>query len=372
MSELQPEELGDQVFDETEPPLILDIRHEDEYADWHIPTSKNIDIYDELKDDPAAAKDALTNLPGDQPIVTVCAVGKRSQRATDLLQETDRDAATLVDGMAGWSRLHREAPLDIDIDGTLIQVARPGKGCLSYILISNGDAAVFDPSQYLDEYEARIDKFDATLVGVFDTHAHADHISGGPQLAERHDVPYYLHPADAQDRDITPVTDGQTITIGTVPITVHHTPGHSPGGVTYDVDTGALLTGDTLFHESVGRVELGITAGITDNDTEIEDNAATLYESLQHLLAQDESAVVLPAHDPGVPVPPVVTRLGDVIDLNPDLGRDRDAFITDLAGDLPEHPPNFQRVKRINIGEESLPADERASLEVGPNNCAVE
>ena len=65
-------------------------------------------------------------------------------------------------------------------------------------------------------------------------------------------------------------------------------------------------------------------------------------------------------------------RLSDVIEQNPDLRRDRSAFIEALSSDIPEHPPNFQRVKRVNVGSEDAPEEELAELELGPNRCAAE
>jgi glyoxylase-like metal-dependent hydrolase (beta-lactamase superfamily II) len=370
MQEISPEELSEQLQDGHGDPLVLDIRHEEDFEEWHIPGSVNVDVYDKLTEDPEQAKGPLSELPDDGQIVTICAAGIVSETATDVLQELDYDAATLTDGMNGWSRVHRHAEVPAELDGTLIQVARPGKGCLSHVLISDGEAAIFDPSHYLDEYDAILDEYDADLVGVFDTHAHADHVSGAAELADRHGVPYYLHPKDALAIDATPVEDGQTVTVGSLGIEVIHTPGHSEGSVSFDIDGAALVTGDTLFHESVGRVELGVEAGIEDSD--IEENAATLYESLQRLLDRPDDAVVLPAHDPGSPEPPVTATLAEVRDRNEDLGRDREAFVDELASDVPDHPPNFERVKRTNVGQESVPTDELAELELGPNNCAAE
>jgi len=368
--EIRPDELSERLRAETEGPLVVDIRNEDEYEDWHIPGSENVPVYDDLKSGTDDVADKLAAVPEDREIVTVCAAGVLSQEATTLLREMGYDAKTLVDGMNGWSRVHEYSAVDAAIQGTLVQVARPGKGCLSYVLVSDGRAAVFDPSQYTEEYETLLNEHDAELVGVFDTHAHADHVSGGRLLADRHDVPYHLHPADAENVDATPVADDETVAVGSVAVTVRHTPGHSPGGVTYDIDGTVLLTGDTLFHESVGRVELGVEAGI--EDTDVEANAETLYESLQSLTARDGDPLVLPAHDPGSPHPPVAARLSDVVEHNGDLQRDREPFVERLANDVPDHPPNFERVKAVNSGLETVDEDEATDLEIGPNRCAAE
>ncbi|ELZ24486.1 beta-lactamase [Haloterrigena salina JCM 13891] len=369
MTEISPTELGDRLRDD-EDVLVLDIRHRDDYEEWHVPDSVNVDVYDDLTADTEAAKETLAALPEDREIVTVCAAGVISQTATDVLRELGYDAETLADGMNGWSRVHRSDPVPTDLDGTLVQVARPGKGCLSHVLISDGEAAVFDPSHYLEEYEGIIDDHDADLVGVFDTHAHADHVSGGADLAERHGVPYHLHPNDALEIDANPIEDGDAIEIGSVDVEVIHTPGHSEGSVSFDLEGEALLTGDTLFHESVGRVELGVEAGLEGSD--VEGNAATLYESLQRLLDRPDDAVILPAHDPGSPEPPVTATLAEVREQNEDLGRDRDEFVETLASDIPDHPPNFERVKRTNVGREDVPDEELSELELGPNRCAAE
>lgn len=369
MAEISPAELSEQL-ESDDAPYVLDIRPAEAFEEWHVPGSENIDVYEELKNDPAKADEALDAVPADEEIVTVCAAGVLSAEATDRLNQLGYDAKTLVDGMAGWSRVHRSAPVDLDITGTLVQVVRPGKGCLSHVLIADEEAAVVDPSQYAEEYEAILSDYGAELVAVFDTHAHADHVSGGQKLARRNDAVYHIHPEDAEDLPAEPIEHGQSVEIGTVEIQVLHTPGHSPGAVTYAIEDEALLTGDTLFHESVGRVELGLKAGI--EETDVADNAATLFESLERLVSYAENPLVLPAHHPGSPEAPVTATLSEVRDRNTDLGRSRDAFVAALSSDVPKHPPNFQRVKRVNVGSEDVPAEELAELELGPNRCAAE
>lgn len=351
-------------------PLVLDIRDREEFEDWHVPNSTNLEIYDELRDDPEAAKEALRTLPNGKEVVTVCGAGIVSQTATELLEELGYEAKTLEEGMIGWSRVHRWAPVPVDIPGTLVQVARPGKGCLSYVLVSDGEAAVFDPSQFVEEYQAVLDDHDAELIGVYDTHAHADHLSGGQALAKRDDVPYHLHPDDALDVDASPIEDGETFQVGAVSVEVLSTPGHSPGGVTYDIQGEALLTGDTLFHASVGRVELGATVGLADAD--VARNAERLYESVHRLVGRDDETLILPAHDPGSPDPPVTATVAAVKRRNEDVGLGRSAFVDELASDVPELPPNVRRIKLANVGLEEVEDADRRSIELGPNRCAAE
>ena len=374
MAETQttPEELDERLGDDGL--TVLDVRHADSYEDWHVPGSKNVDVYDELKEDDEAAADYLAGLPEDKEVVTVCGVGKVAADAAELLREMGYEATTLSDGMVGWSRLHRKARTDAELDATVVQVARPGTGCLSHVIVSDGEAAVFDPSSYVDEYEGAVDAHGAALVGVFDSHAHADHVSGGRKLAGRAGVPYHLHPADDLGVDATPVEDGDVFGVGNVVVEAVHTPGHSPGGVSYAVrDEGAtddevLLTGDTLFHDAVGRVELGVDAGIEDVD--VRENAETLYNSLRRLVDRDGDPLVLPAHHPGTPDPPYATRMSEVKERNDGLGRDRGDFVDALADDVPEQPPNFERIKRVNATGEEV--DDVEELEAGPNNCAAE
>lgn len=369
MAHISPTELHERLTEDAENVVVVDIRPEESFAQWQIPNSVNIPIYHTVADQPEQASEELSGLPTDALIVTVCAAGVRSQVATELLEEMGFTAKTLLDGMAGWARLHDAHALDLDIPGTLVQVARPGTGCLSHVLISDGEAAVFDPSLYAEEYEDIVDEYDADLVGVFDTHAHADHRSGGRALADRNAVPYYLHPADANGVTARPICDEDIVTVGAVDIEVIHTPGHSPGGVTFDVAGAAFLTGDTLFHESVGRVELGVSAGIEDSD--VETNAERLYESIHRLRRREGNPLVLPAHDPGTPIPPVAVPFETVERSNPDLQLDRDTFLDTLLEDVPDHPANFERLKAANTGIESLPADEAIELEGGPNRCAA-
>jgi glyoxylase-like metal-dependent hydrolase (beta-lactamase superfamily II)/rhodanese-related sulfurtransferase len=366
MPEISPQELSRRLEGNADDLLVVDIRNLTGFEQWHIPGSENIPVYEELKADPSAAADALNALPSDREIVTVCAAGVVSQTATELLRERGYDARTLVDGMRGWGRVHRQAEISTEC-ARVVQVARPGTGCLSYLVAADGEAVVVDPSQYTDRYDEMLADENLALTAVVETHAHADHISGAAELADSHGVPYYLHPADSGTlADTTALEDGQIVPVGDTELEVIHTPGHTEGSVTFALDGGALFTGDTLFLDSVGRPDLE-----GGDDQAVESRAETLYDSVQRLLDESDGAYVFPAHDSGTPSPLATARLGEARQRNPLLTAYREAFVAAITEDIPETPPNHEQIKGANVGETTLDEDEARRLELGPNQCAA-
>lgn len=367
MPEIGPQQLSDRIESADDDPLVLDIRPADAYEDWHIPGSENIDVYDELKSEPDSAVESLESLPSGAEVVTVCAVGKVSATATEVLRGMGYDAKTLTDGMEGWARVHRAAEVLI-ADGSLVQVTRPGTGCLSYVIVSDGQAAVVDPSQYLDRYRELLTKYDAELAFVLETHAHADHVSGAHELASESDVPHYLHPADATDNlQSSAIDDGDQLSVGDIDIEVIHTPGHTSGSVTLDVDGTTMLTGDTLFLDSVGRPDL------EGGDSEaVRERAANLHSSLQRLLDKPDDASVLPAHSSDSPNPPTAATLEAVRERNDLIDIDQAGFVDTVATDVPAQPANHERIKRVNLGRLELEESESRRIELGPNQCAAD
>ena len=197
---LDPSEVARRITeDDAEDLFVLDIRNEDAYEEWQISGSANLPIYDDLLDyDYSTLETHLDDLPEDEEIAVVCIGGLTSARAAEFLREHGFDAASVENGMNGWGRVHRE--YDGTTDG-VIQVVRPGTGCVSYLVHDNGEAIVVDPTQYIDQYLDIADAHGLSIVGVADTHAHADHVSGARRLAGELDIPYYLHESDAGELD---------------------------------------------------------------------------------------------------------------------------------------------------------------------------
>ena len=342
-------------------PFVLDVRSPDEFEAWRIPTAVNIPV-DELSH-------RLDELPAGVEVVVHCAAGGRSARAASLLVEAGYDVADLVGGMGAWAGVYDTAEVRAG-EATIVQVRRRAKGCLSYVVGAGHEAFVVDASADVAIYEGVAAERGWRITRVFDTHLHADHLSGARLLAERTGASIHLNPADTFDFAFEPLTDGETFTLpgGTaVGVSVLHTPGHTEGSTIFQVGDDALLTGDTLFVDGVGRPDLAERA---------EAFAHNLYRSLRdRVLSAGRDVLVLPSHVgdgvaivPGVPVAATVGRLLD--DLEP-LRYDEATFVRWASAAATDRPPNYVEIITANMGRSDRPLTELRSLELGPNRCSV-
>ena len=169
---------------------MVDIRPIKEREEWHIPGSIHFDAYEKLK---AKKQDAFHGLQLDKdiPVVTICAGGKTSLIAAELLQKQGYEAYSLKDGMKGWSLSWNTARISFD-DFKIIQFRRTGKGCLSYIITSKEEAIIVDASLPIDAYRSLVDNYNLKVTQVLETHIHADHLSRSKQLAENFAVPLFF------------------------------------------------------------------------------------------------------------------------------------------------------------------------------------
>lgn len=179
-------------------------------------------------------------------------------------------------------------------------------GCLaqaSYLVGSDGEAAIIDPRRDVDEYIAETQRRGLKIVAILETHLHADFVSGHLELSKRTGAPIYIsHRAQARYPHRA-VRDGDVIRAGNVAISVRETPGHTPESVCYVVTDETepnarpkmVLTGDTLFIGDVGRPDLVGAKGFTADQM-----ARMLYASLQEkVLTLDDDVLVYPGHGAG-------------------------------------------------------------------------
>ncbi len=151
-----------------------------------------------------------------------------------------------------------------------------------------GDAAVIDPGGDVDRILDEAQRGNLRITYIFNTHNHGDHTAGNTQLKKRTGAQILMHRLDA-DRygEVDIVIEGeQTFQVGEITFQIFHTPGHTPGGISFYAE-GNLFTGDTLFVGDSGRTDL--PGG----------NRPTLGASIRSLMKLGDDTVVWPGHDYG-------------------------------------------------------------------------
>jgi len=361
---------------------VLDVRDRDEFETWRI-DGPGVDAVQipEMRFVQAEIQGTTAELVEDldEPIVAVCARGAASDEIAGQLRDAGVDAVNLAGGMNGWARVYVRRELDADAAGAdVYQYHRPASGCLSYLIASDGEAAVIDPLRaFADRYVEDAAALDAELVAV-DTHVHADHVSGVRAVADTADAGDGTTadarlPAGAEDRglafDADLYDDGERISVGDVELEAMHAPGHTSELCVLRLGD-VLFSADTLFLDGVGRPDL--EAGAEG----ARDLAGDLYETLhERLLELPEDTVVAPGHygdadeagDDGT----FAASLGDLAERLDALSMDREAFVEFTVENLPPRPANYERIVATNLGRDELSEDEAFEVELGPNNCAV-
>ena len=177
-------------------------------------------------------------------------------------------------------------------------------GCLAqgaYYIVSEGEAAIIDPLREVQPYLDRLAKDNVKLKYIFETHFHADFVSGHVDLSKKTGAPIIYGPTAAPEFEAIVAEDNQVFEIGKIKIKVLHTPGHTMESSTYllideNGKNHAIFSGDTLFLGDVGRPDLAQKAA---NLTQ-EELAGLLYDSLYNkILPLEDDVIVYPAHGAG-------------------------------------------------------------------------
>ncbi|HLO11708.1 MAG TPA: MBL fold metallo-hydrolase [Pseudoneobacillus sp.] len=365
-------EVTKKVFDK-EALFILDVRNETDFQDWKIEGENfeylNIPYFDLLD----GVEEIMDKLPTDKEILVVCAKEGSSVMVAEMISEEGLDVSYLTGGMKAWSEHLEPVKVgDLRDGGEIYQFVRIGKGCLSYMVVSNGEAAIIDATRMTDIYLDFANSIGAKITHVFDTHLHADHISGGRVIAEKTNATYWLPPKDATEVtfEYQPLNGGIDVTIGNTKINIHalYSPGHTIGSTSFVVDEMFLLSGDILFIDSIGRPDL---AGLAQDW--VGDLRESLYKRYREL---SEDLIVLPAHfmiieelnEDGS----VSERLGTLFAKNHGLNiADENEFRKMVTENLPPQPNAYQEIRETNMGKINPDTEKQREMEIGPNRCAV-
>lgn len=158
--------------------------------------------------------------------------------------------------------------------------------CYSYFVADSGEALLIDPHITLvDKYAGSLKRKGLSLMGVVDTHTHADHISSAAMLKDKYGVPLYMSEHAASSIATDRLKDGDVIKVGTTQVRAIYSPGHTDDSVSLLTSQGDLFTGDVLLINSVGRTDF--------QNGSPED----MFDSLATMAALPDDTVVRPAHD---------------------------------------------------------------------------
>ena len=235
-------------------------------------------------------------------------------------------------------------------------------GCLAqgaYYIESNGEVAIIDPLREVQSYIDRAKADNAKITYIFETHFHADFVSGHLTLSKETGAPIIYGPTANPDFEAIIATDGQEFSLGNVKIQALHTPGHTMESTTYLLkdEEGimkAIFTGDTLFLGDVGRPDL---AQRGTNMTK-EDLAATLYKSLREkIMTLPDEITVYPGHGAGSAcgknmMKETVDTLGHQKEVNYALREEmtEEQFVKEVTAGLTEPPAYFPKNVAMNKG----------------------
>ena len=233
-------------------------------------------------------------------------------------------------------------------------------GCLAqgaYYVESNGEVAIIDPLREVHDYINRAERDHATIKYIFETHFHADFVSGHVTLAEKTGAKIVYGPSASTSFDAHIATDGEEFKIGDITIVALHTPGHTMESTTYLVKDAngrnhAIFSGDTLFLGDVGRPDLAQKAASMTQ----EDLAGILFDSLRtKIMTLEDDVIVYPAHGAGSACgknlsKETVGTIGDQKKTNYALRADmtRDAFIKEVTDGLLPPPAYFPLNVKLN------------------------
>jgi glyoxylase-like metal-dependent hydrolase (beta-lactamase superfamily II) len=189
------------------------------------------------------------------------------------------------------------------------------------------------------------------IVGVIDTHTHADHISGARNLVKMFNLQgVYMHNNSGSKFKTIPVQDGQTLRLGNVELQFIYTPGHTNDHMCVLADNSKVLTGDTMLIGDVGRIDMG---------GDPRENSDRLYDSLhKKLLKLDDSVEIFPLHigeAQHLKDTNTSSTIGKERVNNPALKpKNKDEFFKYMTEDWPPKPPDYQNIIKLNRGETSI------------------
>ncbi len=353
---------------------LLDVRNSEDFSRFQVESPfpfemHNISYFDFME----IEEECVSKLKKDKPVRVICASEGSAKFVAEILENNGfADVGYLEGGIKSWGNLLVPVLLNPDETFAMYQFIRPGKASCSYGLACNGELMLFDPSRNVDFYEEFAKEKGLKILCSCETHLQADYIAGSRILQQTMGIEVFANASDFSEAQFpyTRLIDGQNLSFSTEgpQVTVKFTPGHTPGSTSFIIDNRFMITGDTVFLQSVGRPDLG---GKVDEWSDI------LFGTLRNIQQLDHSMYVLPGHyiswKEANPQLAFTAPLEEAIEHNQHIfGIDNEAeFLTFIKANMRDQPKEYATIRKINANLEHVDDDKAEELDLGKNECAA-
>jgi len=355
--------------------LLLDVRNDVEFGRFKVEGPYPFDMvnvpYMEFIE---MEEDSVARVPRGKKVRIVCAKEGSSKFVGEILvQHGFEDVAHMLVGIKAWGNLLAPIRVGAGDNYALYQFRRPGKASCSYGLISGDEMMLFDPAKNIEAYLDFAKSKGCTITKTFETHRQADYISGSNALRQNAAVEIVAPQDDFNEAvfPYTPATDGtrHSFKNGGPEVEVIHTPGHTPGSTCYRVDDQYLITGDTVFIQSIGRPDLGGMAA---------DWSRMLFRTMTDILLKlDDDIVILPGHymawDEADENLAFAATMGKIKEINKAIYTiaDEKAFFAFIEANMRTQPEEYAKIREINAGLVEVDEVQQEIMDIGKNECAA-
>lgn len=355
--------------------LLLDVRNDVEFDRFKVEGPYPVDMVNvpymefiEMEDE------SVARVPQDKKVRIVCAKEGSSKYVGEILVNHGyTDVAHMKVGIKAWGNLLSPILVAKRKGYQLYQFRRPGKASCSYGLVSGKEMMVFDPAKNFQYYLDFAKKNGCTITKTFETHRQADYISGSNMLRHTAAVEIVAPEDDFKEAKFpyTSARHGEIHRFGSdgPEVEIIHTPGHTPGSTCYLIDGKYLITGDTVFIQSIGRPDLGGMA---------EEWSQMLFQTMTDILLNlDPDTVILPGHymewDEADENLIFAATMGKIKEHNAEIYTidDEKVFFDFIQANMRPQPEEYAKIREINAGLVEIDEEQQEIMDIGKNECAA-